>query len=442
MDFGSPGEDRGQAVAVDGNDNVIATGYFAGTVDFGGGPFTSAHLPWLDANQYQDVFVAKHGSGGVHLWSRQIGAEGNDRGYDVATDASGNGLVTGAVAGSIDFGNGQWASTLGGLDAFLVKYSGFDGSYGWSRRMGGNQDDAGYGVAVDGSGSVIVTGYWQRRADFGGGPVTSAGSTDATGNGGSIDVFVAKYSGVDGSHVWSKPLGGAGSDYGVDVACDSAGNVIALGRFQSTVDFGGGPLASLGGTDNFVAKYSATDGSHLWSRAFGGTLTDLGHSLAVDAAGNVYVVGDFQGTVNFGGEPLTSAGSYDIFLAKYSGVDGQHLWSKRFGSTGFDTGLGITVNAGEPIVTGGFEGTVTFGGAPLTAASIYDDIFVARYSASGAHLRSQRFGGTLGQYGNSVASRSDGNAMLTGFFENSLDFSVGPLSSTGGFDIFVASIAP
>src|ERR1041385_2354985 len=75
--------------------------------------------------------------------------------------------------------------------------------------------------------------------------------------------------------------------------------------------------------------------SHLWSKRVGDTGTDRGQSVAFDGTGNALLTGFFQGTVNLGGSDLTSAGDFDIFIAKFAS-DGSHLWSKRFGSTGTD----------------------------------------------------------------------------------------------------------
>src|SRR5678815_18543 len=83
----------------------------------------------------------------------------------------------------------------------------------------------------------------------------------------------------------------------------------------------------------FAAPSSAQSPVHFWSQRFGGTGDDLGLAVAVDGSGNVVVAGTFQNVANFGGGNFTSAGSYDIFLAKYS-ASGVHQWSRRFGSTG------------------------------------------------------------------------------------------------------------
>ncbi|MDH4038011.1 MAG: SBBP repeat-containing protein, partial [Candidatus Krumholzibacteria bacterium] len=78
--------------------------------------------------------------------------------------------------------------------------------------------------------------------------------------------------------------------------------------------------------------------SHQWSQRFGGTGTDNGYAIAVDATGAVFVTGSFSGTANFGGADLVSVGGNDIFLARYD-ANGQHLWSKGFGTVENDEGL-------------------------------------------------------------------------------------------------------
>ncbi len=150
-----------------------------------------------------------------------------------------------------------------------------------------------------------------------------------------------------GSHIWSERFGGASNDFGRAVEVDSTGNLIVAGRFMGTVNFGGGPLTSIGSSSLFVAKYT-TEGTYQWSKAYGGASSDvIVQSIAIDSSGNVVVVGYFTGAVNFGGGVLTSAGGNDIFLVKYSGANGAHVWSKRFGSSQNDAGYGVTVDEFE-----------------------------------------------------------------------------------------------
>ncbi len=339
--FGGTSTDVGYSVAADGAGNVFLTGFFNGTVDFGGGGLVSAGG--------NDIFLAKYDSNGVHQWSQRFGGAGGDFSTSIAVDGSGDVFMTGYFPGTVDFGGGGLVSA-GGVDVFLAKYDA-SGVHQWSQRFGGVNNDPGYAVAVDDAGNVMVTGYFGGSVDFGGGNLVSAGSGD---------VFVAKYDG-SGTHQWSKRLGGTGSDTAYAIASDAAGNVFVTGSFSGTADFGGTPLVSAGGIDVFVAMYDA-NGVHRWSRGMGGIDVDYGRAIAATASGHAMVTGYFIGTVNFGGADLASAGMDDIFVADYAtnlpepaitsiadiGNDQGRLVKIRFERSGYDdASSGIPVTSYE-----------------------------------------------------------------------------------------------
>ncbi len=179
------------------------------------------------------------------------------------------------------------------------------------------------------------------------------------------------------THSWSVRFGDADEQSGNDVAIDPSGNAVIAGSFWGTVDFGGGALTSAGTNDIFVAKFNP-DGTHLWSKGFGdATLQEVAY-VTVDASGNVIIAGIFEGTVNFGGGTLTSAGSWDAFVAAFDPT-GAHLWSKRFGDASEQGISGVTVGStGAVFITGAMDGTVDFGGGALTSAGS-TDIFVVKF---------------------------------------------------------------
>ncbi|MCH7666561.1 MAG: hypothetical protein IH936_11615, partial [Acidobacteria bacterium] len=147
------------------------------------------------------------------------------------------------------------------------------------------------------------------------------------------------------THLWSESFGDISTNEGRAIAVDEAGNVVLAGSFEATVAFDGG-FTSAGDSDIFVAKFNPDTplyAQHLWSRRFGDTGLDVGYAIAIDGDGNVIVTGSFERTVNFGGGPRTSAGSSDIFVAKYD-AGGNHLWSQRFGDTGPDVGHAIAID--------------------------------------------------------------------------------------------------
>ena len=432
----------GRSVALDGSGNVVVAGHYQGIVDFGTGPMTS-YTP-SGSGPTVDGFVAEYSASGTPVFARGFGGDNSDSAESVAADSSGNVVVTGYQSStSADYGGGQ-LSTRGGRDIFVAKYSP-SGGYLWAKTIGGTGVDGGSGVATDGAGNVYMTGYFSASTggvDFGGGALNSAGSQD---------VFLVKYNSA-GAWQWSQRFGSTGSDTGNAVAVDVSGNVVIFGNFIGSIDFGLGALTSAGQQDIFVAKFSPA-GTCLWQKRFGGTGLDNARGLAVDGSGNVAVTGDFVNTINFGvgGSDLTAASAEsDVYVAKLSGVDGSHIWSKRLGSnTTADAGYGVAVDsAGNVAVTGYFGQNVDFGGGVIWAQGY--DIFVAKYaSITGDYISARRLGDPAGQFNaqfaNAIAMSGSGNVFLTGYFGGTLDLGAAGIDTSivnGGNDAFVASIGP
>ncbi|MBI4705981.1 MAG: SBBP repeat-containing protein [Deltaproteobacteria bacterium] len=418
--FGDASDQYGRAVAVDGSGNMFVTGWFEGTVDFGGGPLASSG---------QDVFVAKLDKDGKHLWSKHFAGAGSG----ITTDGSGAVLVAAKFAGTVDLGGGPLTSA-GDWDIFVAKLD-KDGQHLWSKRFGDATSQSGIGdlqVAADAAGNVLVTGNFAGTVDFGGGPLVAAGYED---------LFLAAFD-TSGQHLWSKRFGDASmlipDSVAESVAADVSGNVFVTGSISSsTLNFGGQDLTSAGGSDAFVAKFDK-GGSHLWSKRFGDGASQMARGVAVDASGNALMTGFFAGSLDFGGGPLASSGG-DVFVAKLD-KDGKHLWSKRFGAIALGRSIAVDA-AGDAVLTGYFDGTVDFGGGALVSAGPYD-IFVAKLGPDGKHLWSRRFGDASDQVGWSIAADASGNALVTGWFDGTVDFGGGPLASAGGADIFLAKFSP
>ncbi len=254
---------------------------------------------------------------------------------------------------------------------------------------------------------------------------------------GGFDIFVAKFNGA-GVHQWSQRFGDASDQRAFSVKTGLGGDIFVTGSFSGTVNFGGGDLTSMGSNDIWVARFT-WDGSHKWSQRFGDASAQEAYSLATDAGGNVIIAGAFDGTVNFGGGNRTSAGLKDIFVAKFD-QDGAHLWSKRFGDANDNVAESVATDPfGYVIVAGDFYGTVNFGGSDLVSAG-FSDIFVVKFDAAGAHQWSKRFGDLPGQNAYGVATDLDSDVIITGAFGGTVNFGGGDLTSAGGADIFVAKL--
>jgi hypothetical protein len=257
------------------------------------------------------------------------------------------------------------------------------------------------------------------------------------------------------TYQWAKNMGGTSDDYGLSVTTDASGNVYTAGFFQGTADMDPSSatlnLSSSGSDDIFISKLDAS-GNLLWAKKFGASGSDKGNSIGIDATGNVYVTGWFNGTVDFDPSAsatfnLISAGGTDAFLVKLDGT-GNFVWAKQFGSTGGDNGRGIAVDAsGNSYTTGNFSGTVDFdpSAATFTIASAgAADVFISKLDATGNLVWAKTLGGTTDDVGFSVDLDASGNVFINGQFTGTSDMdpgaSVANLVSGGATDIFVCKL--
>jgi len=184
--------------------------------------------------------------------------------------------------------------------------------------------DRGTDVAVAPDGGIAITGSVGSYSDLVGGPV---GSTDA---------FVARFDSA-GHKIWAKRIGGTDADFGLAVAADRDGNVLALGTIYGLVDLGGGPIGSEVGQSFYLAKYDGS-GVHQWSRAL-----PAGDRIAVDRDGNIVVLGTFRRTIDLGKGPLTSKGEGDVLVARFAS-DGKLLANVALGDAMDDAARALAVD--------------------------------------------------------------------------------------------------
>jgi hypothetical protein len=233
------GYDEALSVATDAAGNVLVTGSFSGTVDFGGGNLSTPGDDW-------DVFVVKYGPNGAHVWSRRFGDTDLEAGTAIKTDAANRVILAGYFMGSVDFGGGPLVSTGADVDLFLARYSP-GGAHLWSRRLGGASYENASALAVDEASNIFLTGYFDDMASFGGGDLVSNGGAD---------IFFAEYD-SSGAYASSQRFGGTATDAAQAIAVDASGNRYLTGYFTGQVDFGGGVITSNGTPDVFLAKFGS-----------------------------------------------------------------------------------------------------------------------------------------------------------------------------------------
>ena len=341
-----------------------------------------------------DAFVAKVNSSGDGLvYCGYIGGSSSDWGLGIAVDGSGNAYVTGETGSteSLNFPvkTGPDLTHNGGDDAFVAKVSASGIGLVYCGYIGGSNRDWGYGIAVDDSGSVYVTGETRsNEATF---PVKFG--PDLTHNGGTYgDAFVAKVSASGDSLVYCGYIGGSDNDYGYGIAVDSPGSAYVTGRTSSVeasfpVKVGPG-LTSIGGDDAFVAKVSPSGDSLVYCGYIGPGYSS-GYGIAVDGSGNAYIAGmtncsEATFPVKAGPDLTYNGGNYDAFVAKVTPSGNNLVYLGYIGGSSTDSGYGVAVDSsGNAYVTGSTSSSEAsfpvLGGPYLTGGN---DAFVAKVSYS------------------------------------------------------------
>lgn len=466
--LGGTSDEVVNGIAVDGSGNVLLTGSFQGTADFDPGSGTES-ITSLGSN---DVFVVKLNSLGQLVWAKSVGGTGNDQGAAVAVDDSGNVYVAGSFSGTADFDPDSGfanVSAVGFEDGFVMKLDA-DGAYQWAKQIGGTGPEYARGVAVDSSGNVFTTGYFQGSVDFDPGPATST-LASAGGN----DAFLQKLD-SDGNYDWAIRLGSAANDEGYSVTTDISDNVLVHGIFQGTVDFDPGAGADSRTTTGSYAAYILkldTSGGFVWVSVFvDGTSSvfssSRGKSIAVDGSDNVYTTGYFDGTADFdpsaGSSNLTSAGNWDVYVTKLDS-SGALQWAKALGGSMDDYGRSIAVDgSGNVYTTGEFNDSADFDPGPgssiLSSPGGTDDhdVFISKLNSSGSFVWAKSFVGTDAgcspyDYGcqkyredaSGIGTDSSGNVYTSGYFSYPVDFDPGTgtdtLSSAGSSDVFLVKMS-
>jgi gliding motility-associated-like protein len=230
------------------------------------------------------------------------------------------------------------------------------------------------------------------------------------------------------SQNWVNSAGGNFNDESYDIEVDATGNIYTTGYTTAASVFG--PTISLitnGYSDIYVSK-SDPNGNFLWTKVFGGTQADRGYDIAVDAVGDIYVTGYYQGAATFGSTTLTSSGgSQDIFILKLDNT-GNVIWVKSDGGSEGDTGYGITFdNLGNIIVTGQFKGNAqiglnNFNSAidPNTGLPAYD-MFISKYDANGNDLWSIQGIAKYDDRGLALKTDQNNDIYVTGQFSDTLN---------------------
>jgi hypothetical protein len=353
--IGGSGYDYGHSIAVDGSGNAYVTGETSSTdYDVTPGAFQTRNGGgW-------DVFVTKLNAAGTALvYSTYIGGSGDEYGNAIAVDGSGNAYVTGVTSSpDYDVTPGAFQTCIVGVfDVFVTKLNAAGTALVYSTYIGGNGEDRGYGIAVDGSGHAYVTGFtYSTNYDVTPGAFQTTKSTTSPLE---TDVFVTKLNATGTALVYSTYIGGSDGDRGNGIAVDGSGNAYVTGWTNSPdydVTPGAFQTTNGGGADVFVTKLNATGTALVYSTYIGGSGEDRGNGIAVDGSGNAYVTGwtnspDYD--VTPGAFQTTNGGGQDVFVTKLNATGTALVYSTYIGGGFDDYGYAIAVDgSGNAYVTG------------------------------------------------------------------------------------------
>ena len=463
--LGGGSSDYGYGIAVDSSGNAYVTGWTYST-DF---PLMNPYQS-TNTSGYSDGFVTKLNFNSSNqtlslVYSTFLGGSSGAASNALAIDASGNAYVTGTTS-STDFPtmNPVQAENDGGGDAFVTELNATGSALVYSTYLGGSAYDYGIGMAVDAFGNSYVTGQTES-IDF----PTSVGAFQTTDKNTVETTFVAKLNFNASSNppltlVYSTYLGGSTEEEAAGVAADSSGDAYMTGYTYSS-DF---PLANayqstcLGCPDNddsvYVTELNPTGSALVYSTFLGGSNTNYGYGIAIDASGNTYVTGNTFSTDFPVVNPFqsTNNGNGDAFVAKFNfNASGDPpltlVYSTYLGGSNNDVGNGIAADSsGNAYVTGvtyssNFPTSSPFQATCGSCSEEGSNAFVAKFNAAGSTLvYSSYLGGNVYDSGNAIAVDSLSNAYVTGYTDSTTFPTVNAFQATnhGLYDVFVSMISP
>ncbi|MGA3017202.1 MAG: SBBP repeat-containing protein, partial [Bryobacteraceae bacterium] len=370
--IGGSGDDRAYGIAVDSSGNAYVTG-----------STTSLNFPVRYPLQSRllgahNAFVVKLSPAGNMMdYSTYLGGSGEDYGYGIAVDGSGNAYVVGDTT-SLNFpATGFQKGFHGVQDAFVAKVSADGSRLVYSTYLGGSNTDHGAAIAVDSGGTAYVTGS-TYSTDF---PTMNPFQPHLAGG---EDAFIARLNASGTALLFSTYLGGSNGvvsypETGQGIALDGQGNAYVVG-VTSSVNFPtlNAEQSSLDGwLDAFVAKVNSS-GALIYSTYLGGSGETVGNAIAVDSSGSAYVTGYTYST----DLPVVAAlqstigGDCDAFLAKLSPAGNSLTYLSYLGGNGSDNGAAVALDPTGAVYVAGWTLSTNF---PLQGP--YQSVNAGNYGA-------------------------------------------------------------
>lgn len=367
-------------------------------------------------------------------WGYAFGnASGNSAVRGLKVDGNGDVVSIGYFTGTVDIDPGPGVTNLvsaGVRDIFIIKYTS-SGSLVWGKRIGAAQEDFAFGLDIDASNNICVTGSFNGTVDFD----PNAGVTNLNSGGTSNEgIFVLKLN-SSGAFQWAHHFGGTNADRAWAIAADASGNIYSTGYFGNSVDFDPGAgstiLSSTSGNDIYVLKLTSA-GNFAWVSHYAASgSNDVGYGIDVDASQNVYVIGNFTGSIDLdpgsGTLTYTAAGLSDVFVGKVD-ASGNYSGGFTIGSTAADEGHDIEVGLNEVYISGYFSGLADFdpsAGNSSTGHGGSQDVFVAKYDLGLSYSWATNIGAGSTENNYSIHLDNNNDLLVSGSFGSAVDFAPG-----------------
>lgn len=357
---GGTGVARGSGIVVDGAGNSYITGYFTETPTFGSLTATTGAS--------FEAYIAKLNASGDFIWVKSfhtVGTTGYEVSSEIILDAQQNLVIAGQFNDKITIGTTTLTS-VGNHDMFVAKFNKDTGNAIWVKQFGGTESNGSSALSFNQDGDLFVGGSF-----FG----TIVLNTETYNAGTILNSFIMKLN-ASGDIVWSKEIDGIDWNNVYGITIDMQNNCIVGGYFTGSATLQGTVLNATGNEDIFIAKYSGNNGSLMWAKKAGGSDYDQCRAIATDASNNYYATGYFTNTAVFDTKQVASSpDNREIFVVKYN-TDGVIQWIKTAGGAETDSGEGVTVSSTGIVCTTGFyrDFSATFGTTVLPNGGA-DDVF-------------------------------------------------------------------
>lgn len=374
----------------------------------------------------------------------------------VKTDNAGNSIVVGSFTGSFDFNPGpavaNWSTaSLTATDVYIQKFDP-SGNLLWTSAFQGNGTITAQGLFIDPNGNIYLSGSFDTPTDF-----NSAPGTTYTNPMGMKDAYVCKLNG-NGVFQWVKTFGDPMSmgDVSASKVTGIGNDIIVSGGFGSTIDFNPSAatnnLTANGFADIFLLRLTA-NGDYVWAKSMPGSDFADVMGLAVDASNNIWISGEFVGSIDFDPSPANNSLTNNqfipaIFAAKYTSA-GNYTWAGAMGNSSFSGNRSLALDAnGDAYLACIFSDSLDVDPSPATHQVIsvgQSDALIIKLNNAGAYQWAARIGGTGDDQLMDLFIQNN-RIHAVGYFDGTVDMdpgaSVNNLVSNGDYDVFYLALQP